>query len=423
MRFAQVGRAVLAGVLLTLPVAAQEAPRPLFPGAPPEQPAPAPSATPPTGPIEVQDLAAPGAWIAGLPGAEADLGGPLWAGGTPPDLAELLGRLPTSIDEPTLVALQSALLAAPGPAEDPGFRLLEVRLGRLLAMGEAETALQVLASAPEPLPPGLAALHLRAQLASGAVKPACEAVVGRTEESSPWPEAQLVCAALARDGTATELALDRLGALDLPADPNLPGLARASVTDGRYALRQPVRDDSVLLPLLRAVAIDVDPSVVRAQPLPARTALAANPCLASAARAAAVQPAPPPSLRIELNGTAPTDWAAAAAAVPADRRARWTALVDGLGLALPAEIWSQLARLPSVPPAEAPDLAYWHGFEIARLDEQRGTMLVHLLLLLDGRPDAAAPVTLRRALDGLLALDLEQDARALAAGTGGALGL
>ena len=50
-------------------------------------------------------------------------------------------------------------------------------------------------------------------------------------------------------------------------------------------------------------------------------------------------------------------------------------------------------------------------------------MLLFMLLLLDGRPEAAAPVTLRRALDALLALGLERDARALAAGTGGALGL
>jgi hypothetical protein len=45
------------------------------------------------------------------------------------------------------------------------------------------------------------------------------------------------------------------------------------------------------------------------------------------------------------------------------------------------------------------------------------------LLLLAGRPEGAASVTLRRALDALLALGLERDARALAAGTGGALGL
>ena len=40
-----------------------------------------------------------------------------------------------------------------------------------------------------------------------------------------------------------------------------------------------------------------------------------------------------------------------------------------------------------------------------------------------GRPEAAAPITLRRALDALVGLDLQPAARALAAGTGGALGL
>jgi hypothetical protein len=50
-------------------------------------------------------------------------------------------------------------------------------------------------------------------------------------------------------------------------------------------------------------------------------------------------------------------------------------------------------------------------------------MLLHVLLLLDGRPEAAAPVTLRRALDALVSLDLVPEARALAADTGGALGL
>jgi hypothetical protein len=399
----------------------------LFPTAPPEAPVPsqpAPSQpAPPTDAIEVRDLAAPGAWPAGLPGAEADLGGPLWAEGVPADLAGLLARLPTVITEPTLVALQTDLLAAPGPAEDPGFRLLAGRIERLLAMGEAETALQVLAGAPEPLTPELAALRLRAQLAAGATRPACETVGGRPDERSPWPEAQAVCAALARDGTATELALDRIAALGLPAGSDLAGLARASVADARYALRQAVHDDSVLLPLLRAVPIDIDANLVREQPTPARKALADNPFLASAARSAAAEPAPPPSLRVELNGTVPGDWAAAAAAVPAERRGRWAALADGLGLAIPDEVWSGLPALPSVPPAKVPDLAYWHGFDVASLAEQRGGVLLHVLLLLDGRPEEAAPVTLRRALDGLLALGLEQDARALAAGTGGALGL
>ena len=35
-------------------------------------------------------------------------------------------------------------------------------------------------------------------------------------------------------------------------------------------------------------------------------------------------------------------------------------------------------------------------------------MLLYVLLLLDGRPEAAAPVTLRRALDALMQLGLER---------------
>ena len=406
--------------LLSWPVAGQETPRALFPAAPEAVPSEPPLA--PSGPtIEVQDLPAPGAWRAGLPGAEADLGGPLWDKGAPPNLAALFSRLPASIGEPTLAALQKALLTAPGPVDDPGNRLLAARVERLLAMGEAATAADLLAGAPEPLSADLASLRVAAQLASGATQPACAAVAGQAEESSPWPEAQMVCAALGRDGTATELALDRLAAIGRPADASLAGLARASVADARFVLRRPLADQPVILPLLRSVPIDVDPTLVRTLSVPERRALAGNPYLAAAARAAAAQPAPAPSVRPELNGTAPADWTAAAAAVPTESRGRWAALADGLGLVVAEPIWENLAGLG--PNGEAPDLTYWRGFEAASLAEQRGTTLLFILLLLDGRPEVAAPVTLRRALDGLLALGLEQDARALAAGTGGALGL
>ena len=132
---------------------------------------------------------------------------------------------------------------------------------------------------------------------------------------------------------------------------------------------------------------------------------------------------PGPSVRPELNGAAPTDWDAALAAVPADRRAYWAALVDGLGVVIPDAVWSELGRSPMPDAGPAPKLALWRGFEVANLEEQRGAVLLFVLLLLDGRPEAAAPVTLRRSLDALVGLGLERDARALAAGTGGALGL
>ncbi|MFO1050187.1 MAG: hypothetical protein U1E52_20090 [Geminicoccaceae bacterium] len=411
---------MLLGALAVSPATAQETPRVLFPPPPPAELA-HPAA--PAAPIEVQDLAAPDAWRGGLATAEADLGGPLWAKGAPPELSALVARLPAAIEEPTLASLQTALLAAPGPADDPGDVVLVARIERLIAMGEAAVALEILSSAPVPLSAVLGDLQLAAQMATGATKPACDAAAGRADDASPWPEARVACAALAHDATAVELALDRLGALGRGAEPNLAGLARAAVVDGRFALQFPVPDSPLLLPLLRTVPVDVDPGRVEEMPVAARKVLAGNPYLAAAARSAASRPAPPPSVRPELNGTSPADWAAAAGAVPEERRARWAALVDGLGLPIPEDVWSGLAGLPSSPPAAGPDLAWWRGFEVASLDEQRGTMLLYLLLLTDGRPTDAAPVTLRRALDGLLALGLESDARALAAGTGGALGL
>ena len=141
-------------------------------------------------------------------------------------------------------------------------------------------------------------------------------------------------------------------------------------------------------------------------------------------RAAAAAPARAgPSVRPELNGTAPGRLAGGVHGVAPAHREAWAALADGLGLDLPETLWIQLAAAPAGSPAPAPELAAWRGFEMARARGERGAMLLHLLLLLDGRPEAAAPVTLRRALDGLVSLDLRQEARALAAGTGGAMGL
>ena len=112
------------------------------------------------------------------------------------------------------------------------------------------------------------------------------------------------------------------------------------------------------------------------------------------------------------------------AGVPPEQRARWAALVDGLGMAIPDTVWNELRQTVGAEPGSPPSLFLWRGFELARTCRSSGEpSLLFVLLLLDGRPEAAAPVTLRRALDALLALGLERDARALAAGTGGALGL
>ena len=153
-------------------------------------------------------------------------------------------------------------------------------------------------------------------------------------------------------------------------------------------------------------------------------ALAVNPVLPSAARAAASgPPRAGPSVRPELAGNVPGDWMAALATVAAPQRARWAALVDGLSLEVPAAVWAELDRTVPASTDPAPDLLLWRGFELARINEQRGGMLLFTLLLLDGRPEGAAPVTLRRGLDALVELGLTAQARYLAAGTGGAVGL
>ena len=371
----------------------------------------------------MQDLPAPAVRTAGLAAAEVELAGPLWEQGAPPAIDQLLLLLPTAIDEPSLRELQRALLAAPGPASASPDGLLALRVDRLLAMGEAATALELLAQAPPGSAPDLDALRLRARFAAGQAASACESLGDSSADASPWAEAKVVCAALARDATAVELGLDRLVALDITADPSLAGLARAAAAGTRFSLRPPVSGDALLLPLLRTVPLDLatpDPATL---PEPARKALAENPGIASAARAAVVAPARMgPSVRSELSGAAPTDWTAAMSAVPEEQRTRWAALVDGLRRDDPRNrLEPDSARAPD--PGPAPKLALWQGFEAARLQEQRGAILLYVLLLLDGRPEAAAPVTLRRSLDALVALGLERDARALAAGTGGALGL
>jgi hypothetical protein len=412
-------RRLAAGLLLlAAPATAPEAPRALFPPASPAPTVPPPAPAPP---IQVEDLAPPTLAARGLSTAEEELGGPLWAAGAPTDLAPLLARLPTAVPEPALLTLQRDLLAAPGPPV-AGDALFVQRLDLLLAMGEPGTVLDLLAPLPEG-PPAIELRRLQALFAADRTDPACAAAAARRVADPPWPEARLVCAALARDGVAVELGLDLLAA-DAPPDPLLAGLARAAVDGRRVALGAGVAADPLLLPLLRRVAIDADPAKVAALPTPVRRVLADNPSVSAAVRAAAAPPRPGPSARPELNGNAPADWAAALADVPADRRARWLALADGLGLEVPDGIWTELARAgPAGGTDPAPDLYVWRAFEVARVRQQRGAMLLCALLLLDGRPEAAAPVTLRRALDALVELGLEPAARAVAAGTGGALGL
>jgi hypothetical protein len=397
-------------------------PRALFPPPPSAPEVVMPPST--AAAIKVEDLTPPESTSLGLADAEAELGGPLWTKGVPPDLPELLSRLPASITEPTLAGLQRSLLAAPMPMNDGADALFLLRLDRLLAMGEGATALQLLAQVQDGTKgPELELRRLQARFAAGQVEPACAAAKAQMVADAPWPEARIVCAALAGDMASVELGLDLLDGGDADPAPVLAGLARAAVAGARFSLPAPVPDDPLLLPLMRAVPLDLDEAALASLSVPAKRAVAENVGVAAASRAAVSTRRAGPSVRPELNGTAPADWMGAAAGVPILKATSWLALADGLGLDVPEPVWREFAR--SAPPDSnpAPDLLLWRGFERARLRDQRGGMLLYTLLLLDGRPEGAASVTLRRALDALLALGLERDARALAAGTGGALGL
>ncbi|HET6470060.1 MAG TPA: hypothetical protein VFG43_16925, partial [Geminicoccaceae bacterium] len=99
------------------------------------------------------------------------------------------------------------------------------------------------------------------------------------------------------------------------------------------------------------------------------------------------------------------------------------ALIDGLGVAVPAGSWLRaLEARPAAPTRPAPPLAVWRGLERAVADGRRGEALAWLLLLLDGAPEAASPPALASALRALGALGLEREALALAAATAVAQG-
>lgn len=403
-------------LVLAAPAAGQQAPRPLFPPRAPAEPA-SPAAA-----ITVAPLPPPAAAPVGLATAEAALRGRLWPAGSPPDLPQLIARLPAAIEASVLRELQRNLLAAPAPAARG---LLLARVDRLLAMAEPAAALEILALVPAGKQgPEIESQRLQAQLAGDRGGGGCVAAGAGTSPEPPWPQARLVCAALAGDPNAVELGLDLLASRGTPEDPDTAALLRAAAAGERVRVPAALPDEPLLWPLLRRMKLDLDADVVRGLSPGARRALLANGNLASAVRSAAAAPARPgPSPRPELNGVPPPDWAVAFDSVPVPLRAAWAALVDGLGLPLPDPLWARLATAPPAQPGPAPELALWRGFELARARDARGSMLLHALLLLDGRPEAAAPVTLRRALDALLSLGLVAEARALAADTGGALGL
>lgn len=394
-------------------------PRPLFPELPPHPAEPLipeevpPAETVPTPPIGVAPLPPPGLGARGLPAAEEALGGPLWAGPAPEALAARIARLPARVESPVLHRLQRDLLLSPGPASGAGADVVRARVDRLLAMGEAAQAAELLAGLP-PLPAEeeLDDLRVAALLAADQVEPACGIVDQVTAETARWPDARLVCAALRGDEARVELLLSLMAERGQAADPLLASLAGAVGGSERVSLREPPPADPLLLPLLRRAPIQPQPRAVREAPPAARAALAQNPAIPAGLAPPAAEPGVLPAYP-GLDGRIPADWQEAMRAVPAPVRPRWLAALDGLGLGPPDAV---LAEMPPVAlTGGRVDLAAWRGLERALREGARGGTLLELLILLDGRPAEAAPLALRAALAGLRALGLDPEARAVAA--------
>jgi hypothetical protein len=146
---------------------------------------PEPAPPPPAADVAVgvTALAPPGLGAVGLPrAAEALQGGgggagrPLWGGEAPDGLAAALARLPARVDDPALRRLQRDLLLAPGPRTGAGEDVLAARVERLLAMGEAQAAADLLGQAPDPGSAALAPTRVATLLAADRVEPACAQV-------------------------------------------------------------------------------------------------------------------------------------------------------------------------------------------------------------------------------------------------------
>ena len=365
--------------------------------------------------IGVAPLAPPGLAASGVPRAEEALGGPLWAGAAPAALAARIARLPARIDDPVLRRLQRDLLLAPGPAAGAGADVVRARVDRLLAMGEALAAAELLTVLP-PSPAGeeLDDLRVAAMLAADQVAPGCGIVDQVTDETAPWPAARLVCAALQGDDARVELLLSLMAERGQPADPLLASLANAVGSSERVALREPPPADPLLLPLLRRAPLQPQPRAIADAPPAARQALVENPTIPAGLAPPAAEPGVLPAYP-GLDGRAPADWQQALRAVPAPVRPRWLAALDGLGA---GPVDAALAEMPAAATTlqgGKVDLVAWRGLEQAMEEQARGATLLELLILLEGRPAAAAPLALRAALSGLRSLGLDADARAVAA--------
>jgi hypothetical protein len=180
------------------------------------QPGGAATTTPAPRGFQVEGLAPPEIDSIGLSGpGEGGFERTLWAGSDPELILTLLSLLPVATHNPPLAALTTRVLATGAPLDGtiaPG-RVLGARVERLLAMGNLDSAKQLL----DQLPPGggdtaLARLAAEAALLVGDDAGACQraADLAPTSDAEFWAEVQIYCRLAAGDQDGARLALELL---------------------------------------------------------------------------------------------------------------------------------------------------------------------------------------------------------------------
>jgi hypothetical protein len=253
---------------------------------PPEAPVVGP--TRPAGVAPAEDTSSTGAivvdplapidpdWAGPLTPAQGGYAATLWQGTPRALVVALLPRL-TATDSPALQVLANRLLlsnaVAPGPPPQDGAgeqaNLVDMRLDRLIAAGQVESASAVLAQIPNRGEP-LERRGVELAFLADDTKSACARVAeGVRQYRSPWwSRALIACQALSGDGAGAALGLDLLHEQKAPRDDAFETLVQ--IVGGRKAKLEHLPDPSPLhLALLAASKL----------PLPADALSGASPAV------------------------------------------------------------------------------------------------------------------------------------------------
>lgn len=274
--------------------------------APPVQPAPPPAAAAPAteaagepsngDSIRATPLApVDAAWIGTLDPSANPLPGTMWQGTPRSFVAAALPQLQPSTS-PELQLLARRLLlsnaAAPAgqdPADKPG--LAALRVDRMIALGEIDGALAVLAALPEQTRTE-ALDHQRAELyfAKNDVANACARVkdgVGRYQDVW-WARALIACQALAGDRAEAQLGESVLREQKVPPDPSFEELV-AAVGGARVRLARLPDPSPLKVTLVAAAKLPLPAEIVAAADLATLRAWAGNDAVPPLQRLAAAE--------------------------------------------------------------------------------------------------------------------------------------